>query len=328
MRPTRILFHEPRGSRSALHYLQFLVFAFVRGMRMRGVAAFWADDMYAAPVVLALRMFRRRPIVFQDVRELYLPQELPRGKWRLLNRLEGALSQRAEVVLCANQFRASYMYAHLRLKERPIVLENIRDFGAVPSVECPHLDRYLTGRRKVISTGGWTASRRTDDLVSAFGSLGEDYSLIVTGGGSAADRRMLEALIHGSRGEVHLLDKLSPHEMRYLIERSDVGIVAYHRRDLNNEYCASGKVFEYLSLGTPIVTTENPPLFQFCRDHGVGAADDQFINGITEVFENLSQYRASVQDWNAQGGCRSTLDLIAAEVGSRLSARGHCTRAC
>ena len=102
------------------------------------------------------------------------------------------------------------------------------------------------------------------------------------------------------------LGRLPEEELRYVVEQCDIGIVSYHRADLNNEYCASGKVFEYLEAGKPIVTTANQPLaLEFCAKTGVGVAYDGFADGIRKVHKSLDSFRESVQRWVAGGWPRS-----------------------
>lgn len=94
--------------------------------------------------------------------------------------------------------------------------------------------------------------------------------------------------------DIHLIDKVSMDELRFLIKKSDVGIVNYHQKDLNNLYCASGKIYEYLEEGKPIITTENIPLKEFCEIHEVGVANNNFNESIDLIFKEYSKFQKNV----------------------------------
>ena len=79
--------------------------------------------------------------------------------------------------------------------------------------------------------------------------------------------------------------------LKYFIDRSQVGMVTYHQRDLNNKYCASGKIFEFLFEGKPVVTSTNPPLKEFCEKYGVGIADDDYAQAIKAVAEHYTKWQ-------------------------------------
>ena len=69
----------------------------------------------------------------------------------------------------------------------------------------------------------------------------------------------------------------------------------YGQYDLNNKYCASGKLYEFLYEGIPVVTTTNPPLKGLCKRYGIGIADDDYFNGINAVLDNYTQYKNAVK---------------------------------
>jgi glycosyltransferase involved in cell wall biosynthesis len=54
-----------------------------------------------------------------------------------------------------------------------------------------------------------------------------------------------------------------PHvEILKYMASCDIGTAFYNRSNLNNYYCASNKVFEYIALGKPLLTNNYPGLLQ------------------------------------------------------------------
>ena len=91
--------------------------------------------------------------------------------------------------------------------------------------------------------------------------------------------------------------KIISDELKYLLSISHIGIVNYGKYDTNNRFCASGKIYEYLFEGIPVVTTENEPLVDFCKNNHVGIADDQYINGIKKILESYEKYIENVSKY-------------------------------
>ena len=94
---------------------------------------------------------------------------------------------------------------------------------------------------------------------------------------------------------VKILPRMDQDHLKYFIDQSQVGMVTYHQRDLNNKYCASGKIFEFLYEGKPVVTSTNPPLKTFCDNHGVGIADDHYARAIRAIAENYDKWQTTVE---------------------------------
>ena len=84
-------------------------------------------------------------------------------------------------------------------------------------------------------------------------------------------------------------------ELKYLISQSHIGIVNYGQTDTNSKYCASGKLYEFLYEGIPVVTTSNSPLKRICDEEKIGVVDDRFADGINEVLRNYEFYKERVK---------------------------------
>ena len=80
-----------------------------------------------------------------------------------------------------------------------------------------------------------------------------------------------------------------------MISKCHIGVVNYGQYDTNNKYCASGKLYEFLYEGIPVVTTTNPPLKRICEEEKVGVTDDGYADGINEVLNNYELYKANVE---------------------------------
>jgi len=281
-------------------YISFIIKSIINALRIKNIDILFVDNYFAAITAFIIKRFCKIKFIIQDVRELYFIEDMKSWRGRLLFRYEVKLMRIANVVLCANNQRAEIMYNHYKLDHKPLVFENIRFFiGDYDKKEM--INKYASMFRykiNIISTGGVSIIRGTDRLIKAMKELPDQYGLYIVGGGNEDDIKLTNEIIRElGLKNVYLIDKVPLSELRYIVQQCDIGIVNYHKNDLNNQYCASGKVYEYLSEGLPIVTTENIPLKEFCAKTNTGVADDNFYNGILKVGENLSKYKAAVKSF-------------------------------
>lgn len=322
--PTDGLFAVGSSMLSVKTYCRYLTYV-LRRVRGKKFDMIVSDNLFAAPPVLLLRLLKRPRYLVQDVRELYFAEKV-HGKGKVFAIVERMLMKKASVVLCANAERADIMHREFGLKKKPLVFENIRFLSG--EYDQDELDKKYEGVFRypfnLVSTSGLFMERDTDKLIESMKNLDERFGLFFVGNSSDADvRRMKEIMAEHGIERVHLIGKVPMTELLYIVRRCQIGMVHYHKRNLNNQYCASGKIYEFLHEGLPIVTTENPPLKAFCDAHEVGIADDGFSDAVLTVAEHYDDYQqrvrafadtVSVEDYN-----REVANLIRDELGGDRS---------
>jgi len=237
--------------------------------------------------------------------------------------------RKADVVIAANEFRAQFMKKYYKLKREPLVFENIR------KLDCENIDENIqkkyseiiskaNGKTKVLSTGGYDVERGTDRLVRAMKEL-DNFFLFVVGGGPEKDERILKSIVQEEhiRNVYFLSEKLLPEELAYFVKNCDIGVVNYHSKDLNNKFCASGKIYEFLFCGKPVITTENLPLIEMCQRYGIGEADNDFASGLLNIARNYERYVQNVinlvQDISVEKNNNKLAENIEYRIKAKLS---------
>lgn len=282
-------------------YLSFVRRAVGLFEELGNIDVVFADNRKAT--VPALRIKSRHPHVriIQDARELYLRSEMTSFTSRVGCVFEEKLYKKADVVIAANEYRARRMVQEYSLQKKPLVYENLRRLAYSPDADMEQLAQRFRGLLegdgwRIISTSGCSLQRTNDKLVEAMGKVHEPCTLFLVGGSTAQEKAGIEEIIRANDLHcVHILGQLGQNELKYLIDRCHIGIVNYGQYDSNNMYCASGKLYEFLYEGKPVVTTTNPPLLDLCRKWSVGEASDAYADAIDKVTGAYDAYCQRVQ---------------------------------
>ena len=261
----------------------------------------FADNRRATiPALLINR--KKKAVLIQDCRELYDAKQFT----ELFNKIgciaERHCAKKADILICANSFRADYMEKHWGTK-RPIVFENVRKLESDESKidkAVALIDPYLKDDEiRIVSTYGCSVDRTNDVLVKNINKINGSVKVFLVGSSGKEDENIIRGIIKEEKADdkVIILRQMDQTELKYLISHSHIGVVNYNQKDLNNKYCASGKIYEFLYEGLPVITTTNPPLKKMCDDFGVGEADDQYFYGINKIIHNYDDYRDRVQNF-------------------------------
>ena len=307
---------ESRDKRfSFLNYFKFIIHSINIMKKIKPLDILVVDDFTSSVVGFIINFIFNPKFLIQDSRELYIDKKMP-GLGNVFLKFEQMLFERSDLIVCANQQRSVIMKEKLKLKEYPYVFENIRILDGHYNENVLN-EKYMSfnnSRIKIISTGGCSIARGTKNLVLAMKKL-PDYDLYIIGKGRNEDYNEIMSTINSEQLlNVHILERIPLNELLYLVRSCDIGIVEYHKNDMNNLYCASGKVYEYMNEGLPVVTTENIPLIELCNSYRIGVADDTFIRGINEVAKNLDFYKKNVDKFMLEISVEKNNDNLARKI--------------
>jgi len=266
----------------------------------KSIDILFVDDFTVALIAhLAISLIKPK-FVIQDSRELYIDRKMP-GLGCIHVLLEKMLYKRVDLISCANIERAKCMQRFYGMKKRPLVYANIREFflNATSTANKSKLEQLVKNNMtNIISTGGYSVERGSLKLLETMRGL-DTHNLVIVGGGAKKDFDLLNRYIQDEKiNNVVLVGRVSLNDLSVLVSLCDIGYVEYHMNDINNRFCASGKIYEYVSSGLPVVTSPNPSLRRVCVRFGVGVASSDIGLAIQEVTNNIEIFRHNVKKYS------------------------------
>lgn len=282
-------------------YLKFIRLGIKTGKSLCPIDILYLDSSevsYAGSILMKLL----NPVMsVYFSRELYADRKMPL-LGGMLYKKETVLYKKVDLVIACNDARSKKMVQLFELQSQPYVFNNIRRLSA--SYDTDSLKKkyaqLFCGEIKFISTGGCFLERGTLNLVKAFSQF-PSYSLYIVGNTDTEDFAIVRNYLDDHNiDNVVLLESVGLGELRYLIQQCDIGIVEYSQEGFNNMYCASGKIYEYLFEGLPVLTTENIPLVELCKKYQIGVSDNSFAKGIEMLSANLEYYKENVRSFQME----------------------------
>lgn len=281
-------------------YGSFILFVCARAKRVGRQDLIFIDNRKGIlPGFIAKKLTGAGSVV-QDCRELYDMRSAAGISGKIGCMIEKLFTKHSDVVIAANPYRARIMVKMFGLKREPFNYENIRrleydseERRQQADQECR--DFFEEDKFRIISTSGCDMSRTTGKMLEAMKGLGDSYELLLVGDSEEEDERIVRETIRElGLKNVKIFPRMDQAHLKYFIEHCQAGMVAYHQRDLNNKYCASGKIYEFLFEGKPVVTSTNPPLKEFCEKYKTGRASDDYEQAIRTLSENYEQWQNCV----------------------------------
>jgi len=248
--------------------------------------------------------------ILQDMREFLFPSDTKNLLCKIIYKKEKETASKVDFVIVANQERANLLTQKISLKEKPLVLENFRSIKNINYQDkVKEFDyKYQEVFKKpinIIYNGGLMFSRGLKDFLEAFINLNsENTNMIIIGYASPSEISYFNSFIkaHNCKN-IYYFPPVKFEEMKYLLDRSQIGLIQYNKDNLNNIYCASGKIYEYLQCNLPIICSSNESLLNFCNKYKVGIASDNYLSSLKELISNYSFYRNNTCALNQKFDC-------------------------
>lgn len=210
----------------------------------------------------------------------------------------------ADIIIAANYERAKIMVDYFKLSELPIIFDNMHRIDEIYNETlCRNKfkENIIEGKFNILFGGGISEERKTFDYIKAFKNLDNRFNLVIAGSASEVAKKKYNEMIKimGIQN-IHYIGFISRAELRYCMKNCKASVVVFDQDSYNTKYCESGKCYESLFEGTPILASENPPLKRLCENEGIGVSDDSYERGIRTLYNNYEIYCENVKKYVTQ----------------------------
>lgn len=275
----------------------FLAWGIIRRERPEIV---YCHDYYSALLAYLLLRTKYNGKIIYDAHELMLPEAGKKSnRQSFFYWFERKIVKRVSLLICASEQRGKLMKEHYGLHSIPLTIPNISQLCICNDDECENIlsnlsDFFSCPGITLVYAGSVASERHIIELLDAAISLKPDYKLLILGRGDAAHQLRQKASEHIDL--ISLISDPIPYKcLGAVLSRCDIGYIYYPVTDMNNKYCASNKLYEYASVGLPVITNTNPTLVNEVSKAGIGVASNDFVSAIQQVSSHLSEYKDACQ---------------------------------
>lgn len=284
-------------------YCRFVVKCISIAKKNKDVDCLIIDNRKATVIGLILKKLLNPKFTVYDARELYFSNEMTSFYSKMGCYFEKKLIETSDIVIAANKERKAIMQEYYNIKNNIIVFENIRKLEYSPQVNIKKLENtfseyFSDNKFNIISTAGCDLSRNVKELIYAVKDISFDCKLFIVGCKNDSDYNDVKKIITDEKiKDIVMLPMMNENRLKFLISNCNLGIVSYHKKNANNLFCASGKIYEFLYEGIPVATSDNPPLKKIVEMNNVGASSNSIKDAICDVYNNYMTIKEDVNNF-------------------------------
>ncbi|MCD8377798.1 MAG: glycosyltransferase [Candidatus Gastranaerophilales bacterium] len=249
----------------------------------------YAHDFYSAVFVCMLK--RKIDKCIYDAHELIIPEDGKNMSARsnLFYHLEKKALRYTNITICASDERAQLMQEHYQLSLLPYVVKNISVLSNDYVAEDIFSPEFRTFMEKdgytLVYAGNLSGGRRIETVFNLAINSKNNVKVLIIGDGDAKEK-LLKYASEALPGKFLFVGSIPYNMLGAYLSKCDIGFLNYPPSNLNNTFCAPNKVYEYASVGLPIIAEYNPTLVTLIQNTGIGrVASDE--NDIYECFDDL-----------------------------------------
>ena len=259
----------------------------------------YCHDYYSAILAYYLLKTHYSGKIVYDAHELMIPDEKIKDKRQaFFYWFEKKVVNRVGMIICASEQRGRLMKEHYGLSDIPLVIPNISqlqindDDADTRSLLLSLQSFFSDPKPTVVYAGVVSGDRHIDELLVSAIAMADKCKLLIVGNGYALSSLQTKATEHP---ELHsTFTGAIPYKcLGSVLSRCDIGFVYYPVDTLNNIYCASNKIYEYASVGLPMLANENPTVKEVLDKTHIGISTSDLTGGLQLLLNDFVAYKAS-----------------------------------
>jgi len=278
------------ATRNFLRQIRFNLFALGHLKRLRPDIV-QCNDLNT---LIAGYLFRHHAQIIYDAHELFSETQKGLRKiiWSLLERI---MVPACHAYIQPEKNRLAYFARKYDLPESSIALVENFPLAKYPFSGRNRLRERLPiaeDKKIVLYTGMLTAGRRIENMIQSMSLLDSQFVLVLLGPTFKGYDKQLLDLVANLRLQDRVLfhPEIPNAEMLDYINSGDIGLAFYENINLNNYWCASNKLYEFIFCGKPVVTNDHPGLKEVVEKSQLGAClsdstPELIANAVKEVEE-------------------------------------------
>jgi glycosyltransferase involved in cell wall biosynthesis len=184
------------------------------------------------------------------------------------------------------------------LDETPYPFENISSIKAFSNKDKKMIE---ADKIKVVYQGNLGEQRKILQLIEILSRNFKQIEFHIVGFGEE-----LEAIksLENKRKNLITYGKLSNSEVAKILEKMHVGLISYSWNDLNNKYCASNKLYDYLFSGLIIFSSSQKTLKNLISRNKLGVcfdkdfSEEKLCRDFSFLLDNFADIQNNLKEYN------------------------------
>ena len=304
------------GKRKGLLGIIESIWSAIKIIKSQNPDLVYCHDYYSSILAFYLLKIHYSGKIVYDAHELMIPEK--GQKDRRLNFFywfEKRIVKNVDLLICASKERGQIMKEHYCLSAEPVVVPNISqlqvndDDKDVRSILHSLKDFFADTKPTVVYAGVVTNSRHIGELVDIAIDLHNWCKLLIVGNGDDLDALKAKAAAHPEL--IAAFTGAVPYKcLGSVLSRCDMGFLYYPINTLNNIYCASNKIYEYASVGLPMVANDNPTIKRLFGESQIGLSTSDLKSGILSISSEIAWYKNNCLEFTLNNQWTSEANLL------------------
>jgi len=234
-----------------------------------------ANDLPVLPVAAYFAAKSGAKLVY-DSHELFCEQDFSLREKNRWKQIESKYIGACDQIITVNDSIAAELSSRYGVVHANVIYNAERIYDVKQRKRLFHKKFNLSGSSKILLLqGGLTPGRNLDVLVRSMKYVASSsVVLVVLGCGAMLGK--LRAISKEERlsGRVLFHEAVPQEALLGLTASADAGVIPYRATCLNSYFCTPNKLFEFLAVGLPILSTDLPEISKIIKGHDVGLVGD------------------------------------------------------
>jgi glycosyltransferase involved in cell wall biosynthesis len=209
-----------------------------------------------------------------DAHEL-MPESMGGYRESVWGFIERKCIKHCDYILMPEKNRIAYFQKKYPSILAPLLLENFPRKSDIPAEKFDLFRKVYSiqnWQKIILYTGLLGPGRYLEELVESMTLCDDAFVLIILGRAFKGYEKVLLRKIKnfGLENRIFLHDAVPHLEILHYMASGDIGTAFYRNTNVNNYYCASNKLYEYIALQKAVLTNDYPGLLEAVKNFGQG----------------------------------------------------------